>query len=122
VGVGAPPRFGFPRSGRLRKRPEFLAVQSTGKKVHTEYFLVLVQREGAGRVGITVTKKTGNAVTRNRLKRQVREYVRLAQSPEGSWLPPDRDVVIVAKHAAAGRSYVELSSDLARSRHRVASC
>jgi ribonuclease P protein component len=122
VSVGDPPRFRFPRSGRLRKRPEFLAVQSTGKKVHTEYFLVLVDREGAGRVGITGTKKTGNAVTRNRLKRQVREYVRLARAPEGSWLPPDRDVVIVAKRAAAGRSSAELARDLARSGPRVASC
>ncbi|HTE49967.1 MAG TPA: ribonuclease P protein component [Kofleriaceae bacterium] len=117
-----PLRFRFPRSGRLRKRPEFVVVQSTGKKVHTEYFLVLVRREGTGRVGITVTKKTGNAVTRNRVKRQVREYVRQARWQDGAWLPPGRDVVIIAKHASAGRSYAELAADLARSGNRVAAC
>lgn len=115
-------RFQFPRDGRLRKRRDFLAVQTTGRKVHTKYFLVLVRKQGAGRVGITVTKKTGNAVTRNRLKRLIREFVRQARSEGGSWLPRDRDAVIIAKNGAAGRTYSEVAADLARHTDRVVTC
>lgn len=113
-------RLGFPRERRLRKRSDFVAIQTGGKKVHTKYFLVLVQK-GAGRVGITVTKRTGNAVTRNRLKRLIREFVRQA-AVDGPWVPLDRDVVIIVKSSAADRSYVELAADLGRQRERVASC
>jgi ribonuclease P protein component len=116
------PQLRFSREGRLRKRSDFIAVQSTGRKVHTKYFLVLVAKQGTGRVGITVTKKTGNAVTRNRLKRLVREFVRQARSEQGAWLPPDRDAVIIAKSSAAGRPYAEVAADLALSRDRVAAC
>ncbi len=118
----AAPRFRFPREGRLRKRREFVAIQATGRKVHTKYFLVLVQKEGTGRVGITVTKRTGNAVTRNRLKRLVREYLRQSRTSDGAWVPADRDVVIIAKSAAAEVSTGELSTDLTRHRTRVAAC
>ena len=116
------PRFRLSREGRIRKRSDFIAVQGTGRKIHTKYFLVLVAKRGTGRVGITVTKKTGNAVTRNRLKRLVREFVRQARSDEGAWLPPDRDVVVIAKSSAAGRSYAEVAADLAVCRERVAAC
>jgi ribonuclease P protein component len=119
--VAGASRFGYPRERRLRKRHEFVAVQTGGRKVHTKYFLVLV-RKGAGRVGITVTKRTGNAVTRNRLKRIVREFVRQAGWDGGAWLPGDRDVVIIVKSAAAGCSYRELAGDLQRHREKVAAC
>jgi ribonuclease P protein component len=121
VEVDEPLRYRFPRACRLRKRREFLAVQTTGRKVHTKYFLVLVQKPGTGRVGITVTKRTGNAVTRNRLKRLVREYVRQARWVGGAWVPKGRDVVIIAKGAAVGRSYSELAGDLVQAGQRVAS-
>jgi ribonuclease P protein component len=114
-------RFGFPRDRRLRKRRDFVAVQTGGAKVRTKYFLVLV-RKGTGRVGITVTKRTGNAVTRNRLKRLIREFVRQSGWDAGAWVPHDRDVVIIARSAAAGQSYRELAADLERNRQRVAAC
>jgi ribonuclease P protein component len=122
VEVERPARFRFPRAGRLRKRPEFVAVQTTGRKVHTKYFLVLVRKDGTGRVGITVTKRTGNAVTRNRLKRVIREYVRQARWDGGGWVPGNRDLVIIAKGAAAEARHAELVGDLERSGDRVAAC
>ena len=115
------PRFGYSRERRLRKRRDFIAVQTSGRKIHTKYFLVLVLK-GAGRVGITVTKRTGNAVTRNRLKRLIREYVRQARWDDGAWVPADRDIVIIAKNAAAAGAHRELASDLQRQREKVAAC
>jgi ribonuclease P protein component len=108
---------------RLRKRREFLAVQSTGKKVAGNHFLALAaprgNRAGAARVGITVSKKVGSAVTRNRVKRLVREFVRRNLA----WLPGDHDVVVIARRSAAGLAgYADVAADLERMRSRLSRC
>lgn len=113
-------RFGVGKSMRLRRRPEFLAVQRSGTKVHGRNFLALVSRSAAptdvvGRVGITVTRRVGNAVTRNRIKRFVREWLR-----QHGWVPRGVDVVIVAKEGAAtARRLADVADDLARIRARI---
>ena len=63
---------------RVRKRREFLQIQNAGRRVATRHFLVVYTCSGGGppRLGITVTKKIGNAVVRNRIKRAVRETFR----------------------------------------------
>ena len=68
--------------------------------------------EPHGRLGITVSKRVGNAVTRNRIKRWVREFVR--QQPATAWLPPGQDVVVIAKaRAARADGYADIADDLA---------
>jgi ribonuclease P protein component len=107
----------FPRSRRLRKRREFLAVQRSGKKIHGTYFLI-VAADGGGRIGIAVSKKVGNAVKRNRIKRLVREYVR-----QSEWAPADRDVVVIAKRSAADvAGFSQVAEDLSRLRSRLDPC
>ena len=49
--------------------------------------------QGGKRLGITVTKKTGNAVKRNRIKRLIREFFRLHKN----LFPDKHDVIIMAK-------------------------
>lgn len=59
------------------------------------------------RLGITVTRKVGNAVVRNRIKRLVREVFRQHRAQ----LPPGLDIVWVAKQQAAGASYADVLED-----------
>lgn len=115
---------GFPKAMRLLRRSEFLAVQETGKKFHARHFLAVAALRTSlaayplpGRLGITASKKVGKAVTRNRIKRQLREYVR-----RHAWVPPGTDVVIVARRSAAELDPVEIAADLARIGRWLATC
>jgi ribonuclease P protein component len=87
----------LPRRERLRKRAEFTAVQGRGKKFHTERFLVFVLPQkvplAPARLGITVSRKVGGAVTRNRIKRLVREAFRRRKA----LFPKGLDIVFIAK-------------------------
>ena len=99
---------------RLRRRAEFVAVQSDGTKLHGRHVLALARKrsdpELVGRLGITVTKKVGNAVVRNRIKRLVREWMRLH-----GWVPPGWDLVVVAKDSAARQLHLDdFAPDLAK--------
>jgi ribonuclease P protein component len=101
-----PVRQRFPRARRLRKRPDFLAAQTGGRRHSTPSYLVFVRRRVANssmaagaRFGITVTRKVGNAVTRNRIKRVLRETCRRS----GERFPADADVVFVARPSAVAR-------------------
>lgn len=72
-------QFAFPKASRLRLKKEFEAVFDAGKKTATRD-LVAWHSEGADKekkIGLMVSKKTGGAVKRNRLKRLLREAFRL---------------------------------------------
>ncbi|RMF84274.1 MAG: ribonuclease P protein component [Nitrospinota bacterium] len=100
---------GFTREQRLRKRRDFLACYAQGKPVYHRYFtLYLLPRdhEQVTRLGLTVSRKLGGAVVRNRIKRKVREIFR--RSP----LIPRTgyDLVFVAKKACLDLDYWTLES------------
>ncbi len=76
-------------------------------------FVVLVMRqadEHGPRLGLTVSRKVGNAVVRNRVKRRIREWYRRARAdfPEGG------DLVVIARPEAAELGSGELSATLTR--------
>ena len=98
---------------RIKARAHFQRTQEHGRKHHTTNFLVLVlPREDGGptRVGITVTKKVGNAVQRNRIKRIVREVFRR----ERSRFPSGCDVVWIAKTGCGDMTYAKVSEQVPR--------
>jgi ribonuclease P protein component len=103
----------FPKSHRLRSRREFLSVQD-GKSVQVSAacLLALAQPNGRdeARLGLTVSSKVGNAVTRNRIRRQLREWFRTHIEE----LPKGHDVVIIARSSAAQASSAELRAAFAR--------
>ncbi|MDH3623358.1 MAG: ribonuclease P protein component [Myxococcales bacterium] len=103
---------GLPPADRLKKRYEFRQVQLTGRRIHTPHFLIIVQPNALEntRLGITVTKKVGNAVQRNRIKRVVREVFRRNRH----LFPPSHDVVFIAKRDADALSYDSVLSEVRR--------
>jgi len=100
----------FPKTLRLRKRHEFQTAWRLGRKKHTPHFLVVIYHHGGAttRIGITASRKTGNAVTRNRIKRQIREFFRTCH------VGVDRgyDVSVIAKQGAARLDYAAVSCEL----------
>ncbi|MEM7436488.1 MAG: ribonuclease P protein component [Myxococcota bacterium] len=109
---------GLGRADRLRKRFEFRQVQLRGRRVHTPHFLIVVQRNSAEntRLGITVTKKVGNAVERNRIKRVVREVFRRNRA----LFPADHDVVFIAKRGADAIGYEALVTEVRHATTKLA--
>jgi ribonuclease P protein component len=99
---------------RLRRRADFVSVQSQGMKLHGRHILALARKRDEplllGRLGLTVTKKVGNAVVRNRIKRMLREWMRLH-----GWVPAGWDMVLVAKDSAARQVHPDdFAPDLTR--------
>ena len=86
-------RFG--KESRLRTRTDFDRVRREGVRVATEALVVAVAAAPRKRVGIIVSGNVGNAVTRNRIKRVIREHFRLCRE-----LYPLGDCVIIARPKA----------------------
>ncbi len=110
---------GFPAARRLRRRSEFQAVYHKGVRLGGRHFNVFALRTRTGassRVGLTVTRKIGPAVTRNRCKRLLREAVRRhwSEFPEGL------DVVLHAKPALGGARADEVEREVVRLLPRIA--
>lgn len=100
------------RADRLRKRYEFRQTQLQGRRIHTHHFLIVVRPNALQntRLGITVTKKVGTAVERNRIKRVVREVFRRNRA----LFPPAHDVVFIAKRGASDLDHASALDEVRR--------
>lgn len=100
-------RHYLPKEGRIRRHADYALCYAQGRRHYSGNFIIFIlPRPGSGitRVGTAVSRKVGKAVTRNRLKRLLREFYRLHQA----LLPYDSDVVAVAKKHA-GQSDLTLA-------------
>ena len=101
------------RLDRLKKRRDFLAA-AKAERAGVASFLMQGRDRGDGadvRVGFTVTKKIGNSVVRNRIRRRLREAVRLVLPEAGR---SGFDYVLVAREAALRTPFDSLVSEMER--------
>ncbi|MEA3486432.1 MAG: ribonuclease P protein component [Thermodesulfobacteriota bacterium] len=101
----------FGKKERVRKRKSYLNIYQRGVRVHSSSFTVILSPNPSGekRFGVAVSKKVGNAVKRNRIKRLLREFFRLNKDR----LPDSRDVVIIAKKNVSSLKYQDVYLELA---------
>ena len=112
--TAAPEKPRAPR--RLQKRSEFLRA-ARGSRAGRPAFSV--QAIGSGtpepRVGFTVTKRTGNAPERNRIRRRLREAVRACA---GSF-QPQHDYVLIGRREALSQPFGKLVGDLSSAIQKI---
>lgn len=97
----------------MRKRADFLAARR-GEKRRGRLFLLEVFDRGdndAPRLGLTVTKKAGNAVIRNLIRRRLKEAVRTYAADD---MARGKDYVIVGRREIAAIPFDQLKSELSR--------
>ncbi len=101
----------FTQADRLRRRSEYLRVQSQGKRLYSRHFgVTLAAAEAPGpRLGLVVTRRFGKAVRRNRMKRLLREFFRRHKGRL-----PSQDVIIMAKKGAEALNYDQVAEELGR--------
>lgn len=102
----------FPQSIRLKTPAEFKAVYDRKRSV-SDLLLVVYAKENElphARVGLSVSKKVGNAVARNRCKRLFREAFRLSQHD----LPPGIDLILIPRNVDREPTVAELRDSLVK--------
>jgi len=106
----------FTKAVRLRKRSEFISISAKGTRRNASNFIIVCGRNDMKhpRLGITVSKRVGNAVCRNRIKRFVREFFRNNQQ-----LFQPADFNIIARTGAAHLEYASVCQELANALGRI---
>lgn len=106
-----------PHPDRLKKSWEFQRTYKKGKKYWDTYFVVYVYHTQLirPRLGITVSKKVGKSVQRNRVKRLIREAFRILKLE----LLPNYDIIVVGRTAACGLSAHQVRDSLHKLFHRA---
>lgn len=100
----------FKKSDRILKRFEFIELSNSGRAFQDRFFIVAF-KPGLGksaRLGITVPKRVGNAVKRNRVKRLVREIFRSKRDK----ITASMDINVIAKKTAADISFAQAGASL----------
>jgi ribonuclease P protein component len=105
----------------LKRRSDFRAVADGTRASGRAFVLQARQRaeDGPIRVGFTVSRKVGNAVERNRVRRRLREIVRLSAAAGAGQLRPGHDYVLIGRRAALAASFGEMVQELDAALNRL---
>jgi len=103
---------------RLRQRADFLAAASGIKAPSAAFVLQARNRrdDGPARFGLTVSKRVGNAVERNRVRRRLREIVRLSAATQ---MRTGHDYVLIGRRAALNLLFDRMTQDFKGALRRV---
>jgi ribonuclease P protein component len=107
--------MGLKKSSRITKNEEFQKILSKRKYISTAYFALYYdfRKEDHARYGISVGKKLGNAVVRNKIKRQVRMMIRELVNDE------KMDLIIMVRPSYLNQDYSENKKDLENTLNKV---
>jgi ribonuclease P protein component len=109
--------MGDPMISVLTKRADFLAANAGTRNARAGFVLLTRPNGGQGiRYGITVTKKIGNAVVRNRMKRRFRELLRAALPAQGL---ANHDHVLIGRAGGVERDFHTMAGELAKALERA---
>lgn len=102
--------YTFPKEERLRLRTDYLRIGREGKKFQTQHFWIALRPNGLSvrRLGITISKRVGSAVIRNRLKRRIREFYRQNKG----LFPGATDWVVTAREGAGRLNFWQVANEL----------
>jgi ribonuclease P protein component len=100
--------FEFPKQNRILNRNDFDRIVENGSKVVSSRLVVIaLNNVSSSRLGLIVSKKVGNAVERNRVKRMVREAFRHRLPNLAGW-----DLVVIGRAKAKSSTSHEIERDL----------
>ena len=109
----------FSRDDRLRKRRDFEECYASGVRVSGRHLQVfLLAGDGGLKLGLSVPRRVGIAVTRNRVRRRLREIFRRNR---GTLSGPGGHLVVNVRKSAAEASFAALSEDLLEAASRALS-
>ena len=101
---------------RLKRRPEFLRVAATGRKWVTPGLIVQVRKRSVkeaekidARIGFTVSRKVGNSVKRNRVRRRLKAAAEIMMSNHAQ---EGTDIVIIGRKNTLKRPFSALTADM----------
>ncbi|HEV2288171.1 MAG TPA: ribonuclease P protein component [Candidatus Acidoferrales bacterium] len=103
-------RRNLPREWRLVRRAEYEAVYRGGRRRSNQTFVIFVRPNGLARdrFGMSVKKALGNAVLRNRIRRRIREILRLHREE----MPAGWDIVIHPSKTVATLKFAKIEAEL----------
>lgn len=106
------PNERFSKHERILKQADFRQVYSRGRRYHFPLFTIFVldNAQDVCRLGITVTKRIGRAVVRNRCKRLLKETFRRNKR----FFPVPMDIVVNVKHSMINATYAEVDKQFRR--------
>jgi ribonuclease P protein component len=100
----------YGREHRISKTADFWKDRRKRKKFDTEHFSLILRKNNrdARRLGLVVGRRVGGAVSRNRIKRLIREFFRLNKEK----IPESSDLIVLAKEGIRIRGYREVFDEL----------
>ena len=100
----------------LRDKRDFTTIYNRGKSVADRYVVLFYKANSLGftRTCFLASKKVGNAVTRNRARRLMKESFRLLPAPKEGY-----DIIFIARNTMPGRGLDEVKASMAKAMDRA---